>query len=448
MLGMEFRSDTQRLAWVGLLCVCAISMITRSIFTGALSGTPLVGLSPAEVIILFMGGMGMLVVRRNHTHAGNGPRRFDRYLYGFAFAMTVSFLYATILPPASDYDPIYAFTLYRNIMASTVVGYFLTRYAVDTRTKALPLMYVLMAAAILVAVAVSAGRAIPSNEKLAELGANFGHIALPFGMEFIIGGNTGALYILIFLYLSFSILISTRKRVGRILYGAVFAVFVIALIRMATRSALLIAPLGCLLIWVMTIRQPYKGKKRIGMWIISTILFAGASYYIMDNYQRVLSPMDVFQFEKLDMLEGGIENIRNISTFEYRVGQYSAYWDTILHNPFGYGIMGDYHIYHIQPHSLIIKLLMISGWFGLLSYLAFMMSTTWFWFRRFPYVEPGARALLLGMIAVNVSFLILSWGYDVVSRFPIQLNYILLCGLATVVAAETPLSRNSSSYPP
>jgi hypothetical protein len=446
MLGMEFRSETQALAWVGLLCVCAISMIYRSIFSGALAGTPLVGLTPAEVIILFMGWMGMLVVRRKHAHAGNGHRRLERYLIGFAIAMTFSFLYATILPPASDYDPIYAFTLYRNIMASTVVSYFVTRYAVDTRAKALPLMYVLMAAAILVAVAVSTGRAIPSNELLADLGANFGHIALPFGMDISIGGNTGAMYLLMFLYLNFSILIVTKKTLGRILSGVAFSVLVFALIRMGTRGVLLIAPLGCLLIGVMTIRQHEKGTTRIAKGIILTVLFI--AYYSMNHLESILSSLDVFQSDKFSMLGGGFESLKSISTFEYRLGQYLAYGDTILHNPFGYGIMGDYHMYYIQPHSLIIKLLMISGWFGLLSYLAFMLSTTWFWVRRFPYVEPGARALLLGMIAVNVSFLALSWGYDIVSRFPIQLNYFLLCGLATVVAAETPLSRNPSSFPP
>jgi hypothetical protein len=433
MLGMEFRSDTQGLAWVGLLCVCAFSMISRSIFSVALDDTPLDGLTLAEVIILFMGGMGILMVRRNHTHAGNGPRRFERYLY------------ATILPPASDYDPIYAFNLYRNIMASSVVGYFLTRYAVDTRAKALPLMYVLMAAAILVAVAISAGWAIPSDERSFEQGAVYGRVALPFGMDISFGGNTGALYLLIFVYLSFSILISSRKTVSRMLYGVAFAVLIYALIRVATRGVLLIAPFGCLLIGVMTIRQPNIGTRRIAMWIISAVLFAGGSHYIMNHYERILFSMDVFQSDKLGTLVGGFESLKNVTTFEYRLEQYSAYADTILHNPFGYGIMGDYHIYQLQPHSLIIKLLMISGWFGLLFYLAFMINMTWFWFRRFPYVEPGARALLLGMIAVNVSFLALSWGYDIVSRFPIHLTYFLLCGLATVAAAETPLLRKSSS---
>jgi len=446
---MEFRSNSQLLAWVGLLCVCAFSVISRSIFSVALDGTPLDGLTLAEVIILFMGGIGILLVRKNHTHAGNRPHRFERYLFGFAFAMTFSLLYATILPPASDYDPIYAFNLYRNIMASTIVGYFLTRYAVDTRANALPLMYVLMATAILVAVAISAGMAIPSDERSIKMGANYGHIALPFGFDIAIGGNTSALYLLIFLYLSFSILISTRKNVSRLLYGVAFAVLLYALIRLATRGVLLIAPFGCLLIGAMTtIRQLDKGTRGIAMWIISAVLIAGASQYIMNNYEKILFSMDFFQSEKLGTFVGGFETLKNETTLEYRLEQYSAYMDAILRNPFGYGIMGDYPMYHTPPHSLLIKLLMISGWFGLLSYLAFMISMTWFWFRRIPYVEPGARAILLGMIAVNVSFLALSWGYDVVSRFPIQLTYLLLCGLATIVAAETPLPRNSSSYPP
>lgn len=448
---MVFGSAAQWAVWLGLLCVCALSMITRPIFSDALDDTPLDNLSPVEVIVvcLCMGGIGLWVGQSRPAGTPGGMRRLEWGLVGFALTTTVAYALSFMVPPTSDYDLIFAFVMYRNIMASTVVGYGFARLAVNTARKALVPMRVLMAVAILIAGAVLAGKAVPSVGRLAEEGASYGQIALPLGMGISIGGNTGALYLLCFIYLGFSFLLAGSKSIsGRILYGAAFAVMALAVVIIACRAVILVAPLGCVLIWLLAVRERTGRRRRIVLWTVPPVLFAVGCAAIAGSWDSILASLNAFQSAKLGTLAEGF-GVLDQGTLVARLEQYPAYLDTILYHPLGYGILSRYPQHRIsQPHGLILKLFVTSGWLGVLSYLSFILWMTWFWFRRLPYVEPAARALLRGMIAVNVSFIALGWGYDLLFRFHIQLTYFLLCGLATAVAVHAPSTARPARHLP
>ncbi len=430
----------EALAWLGLLAVCACSMVVRPVLSGALTGTALAQLSPPEVLV-FLIAAWRLSLRRPGARPATS---FDRWMAGFAIALTVSFLYGIAAPPTDDYSSGVASVLYRTVLVATAGGYFLARGVAGTRTHAFALVCVLAAVGAAIAWAIISGGVQNSDPRLEATGAVYGTIELPLSAHVQFGGNTGALYLMPFFYLCVAAVIAAPWWPAQILCGLAAALFGSALLALATRGVLIAIPFGCAAMLILSWRRASGQRQQTGRHAWALVLAAAVAVFVHANFQRFTASMGEFQEQKLSVLTDRDTPVMPAATLVARLDQYEYYAATALRNPLGYGMMTEYPFRLGQPHSLILKLMMMSGWLGLATYLAALIGMTRFWFERLPHVAESSRPFLLGMIATNATLLALSWGYDIFLRFGILLTHSLLCGLTTAIA----LSRTPAGAPP
>lgn len=439
--GTNFANERQFLAWLGILVIAILSMTSRTVFSGALEGTALTNLDATEVLVILLGYyVIILYLCRDLPKQPISPiNQIEPYLIYFISAMTLTLILSLFISPTTIYDPIHALVMYRKCIISIIGGYFITKYIVTDNNKVKPVLITFFIIVLLISYAICTGRVTNLvDPKFTEVGAAFGSIELPLNNNIVLGGNTASLYLLMFAFIGFSFLLNSRGPIKKVLFSIIVLATCAGILFLGTRATTVFLPLGYGFIFALTFFN--LNRAAVIKLLICGVIVLALMYLIFSQFDFVLSRLPQFQQEKLGALMPGGDALEE-NTFIIRLEQYKAFLETILTNPFGYGLMGIYPQFRITPHSLILRLLLISGWLGFICYYIFIIKMTWYWYGMINRVDKFAKSLLIGMITMNVTLISLSWGYDFIGRFDIQLTYFVICGLAMAVAKPDALRR-------
>lgn len=420
-----------------------IAQLQRSLF-GAFWGE--FGFDFVEIVALSIAAL--LAISRVGTKSkpNNNYLLPEKMLILFGLALTVNMLFSCAVPVFHQYDTLEAFILWHRYLASIVLPYFLIRGAMLATLASEKLFCLALVVSLVMSIIVISGVAETNMLGFDASNEAVGQVRLPASFSLSVGGNTMALYLLIPLFAGYAIWLSFNSQKKRYLGLLLFVTAASATVFLSTRAVILISPLGFAIITFINLRKrsvDIKAPRSYRyFWLVLFLIVVIATVYVKG--EELVSFLPEYQAVKIGSIYSGDINVSGNNTILTRFLQYPAYQEVISINPLGYGLSTHYPEYYIQPHGLLLGLLLRSGWLGFLCYLSFIIGITRYWYRSLPYVSPKVRSYLVAMITLNLVLMAISWGYDFMNRFGIQLTYFMLCGLATAMARNTIIGRKKA----
>lgn len=363
--------------------------------------------------------------------------RIEYCLILFGIFLTANTLISSIAVPFTSYDVIESLNIYRNFIISTIVSYFIVQSARFTSDQARSLFLFAMLVAVLFALIILSGSATSGGIRSIDTGDVRGVLLLPLSFRVGIGGNSAALYLLSLFFAGYAMMVSTEGMAFRFLGVLFFVLSSASLIMLSTRAVLISAPLMLFVLDAIIKRKATAkvGKKRKLHYSVIMVFWIGLTFVLFFP-EALLDKLPSYQKTKIETIFLKDLTGTGSNTLSDRINQYYEYKDVILANPFGYGLSTIYPEYDIQIHSHLLQLVIKGGVVGAICFLMFQIGLTLFWFKQLSIISNQYRPFLAAMIALNIEYLLLSWGYDFWHRFGIQSNYILLCSLTTVISIE------------
>lgn len=353
-----------------------------------------------------------------------------RWLGLFLLGGIISFFVGTFLKPITGFDSQVAWVFLRRVCFLSLALYVLMVQSIRKPKDAEKIMIAFLMGAIVMGLFILRGERLLTYEAL-ELGERtrgefMGWFALPFGLILLVGGNTTSAHFAMVALLSFSLWLNGLLRWQRAMGFCSFVLSSILTIGMSTRGIwVAIIPSIILVIFLSVKKRSVSLKK----YFIGSLIALAVIIWVCSFLLSRLTDVS-YRFETLK----SPASLRADSSFITRVEQYRELGAIFIKNPLGVGYMDSYKSTMIHPHSLYLKLALMTGIFGLIGYTLFLIFILRYWYAKLPLISPQASWIAIG--AISVVLLILLYGFtgDVLWRPHTYTSFILICGIATAVA--------------
>ncbi len=380
----------------------------------------------AILILFFSWIIYALSMPRLRNDAIQRPTPYWQWLGLFALGGTLAFFVGSLLRPILGFEFQAAFVFLRQTCFISFFLYVLVVQRIRKIKDAEAIMIALLLGAAVMAFFIIRGERpegyrIPVIPELNRV-EYMGYFLLPFGLLLPVGGNTASAYFAMVGLLSFSLWLNGESRGKKFVGFCAFIFTCIMIVLLSTRGIWVSMLLSIFLLLFLSAKQR-RGSLRKG--IIGLLAVIGITYIIYSVFNTTEINERIESLVHRDMLQQD-EN------YLTRVEQYPALGSVFLRNILGVGYMHRYATGIIHPHSLYLKLGLMTGIIGLISYLFFLILFTRYCYTRLRFVSQGSW-IVNGAIAVL--FLIFFYGFtgDVLARFYTNTTFILICSLAMVV---------------
>jgi O-antigen ligase len=345
----------------------------------------------------------------------------------FFLGAILAFFMGAFFNSEVDFDAERAFIFLRSIFLISFLLYILSIQSIRTTKDSESIMMAFLLGAILMALVVLKGdrpEASTIGPALTEdtRSEYMGLFALPFGLTLSVGGNSAATFFAMAGLLSFSLWLNGSLRWQRFVGFFAFLFASVMVIVMSTRGIWVSMTLGLTVIIFLSIKRHRVSLLRCFINLLITlgvIVIIYSLTNLKDIQYRIESLLhrDLLQLDEAAM---------------YRFEQYFKLGKVFVRNPLGVGGKIFYTQEAISPHSLYLKLALMTGIIGLISYPIFLFMLMRYWYVTLPFLAQG-HWIVIG--AISIVILIFTFGLtgDTIVRFYLNTSFMLICGLTTAL---------------